>query len=237
MKSADVLGQALKDFYHQKPFENLTVISDITDEDVIPLAYLFRNHHEMPLIEQQALEWCKGNVLDVGAASGCHSLYLQENGVQVTAIDVSDGAVEVMKNRGVVHAKLQDFFTLQNERFDTILLLMNGVGIAQNLQKMPEFLTQCKQLLAPGGQVLLDSSDIQYLFEEEDGSMWINTQKAYYGEVSYQLKYKTTVGEPFDWIFLDFDTLAKEAEKVGLIATKVMEGEHFDYLARLCIEG
>ncbi|MCB0409462.1 MAG: methyltransferase domain-containing protein [Flavobacteriales bacterium] len=235
VKSYDALGNALKDYFFKNDFEDITVISDISEDDIIPVDYLFRNYLEMPLIERKALNLCKGKVLDVGAASGCHSLILEEKNLAVKSIDISEGAIEVMKARGLKNAELQDFYQLTDEQFDTILLLMNGIGIAQNMENLPAFLQQCKKLLAQGGQILLDSSDIKYMFEEEDGSMWVDMNKAYYGEVNYQMQYKNCLTEPFDWLFVDFKTLQEAAKKEGFKTELIAKGEHFDYLARLTL--
>ena len=236
MSATDTLGEALKDFYFNSKAEDITVISDIAEDDVIPTAYLFRNYKQMPKLERKALDLCLGSVLDVGAASGSHSLYLQEKGITVKAIDISEGAVEVMKARKVANIELVDFFELNDEKFDTILLLMNGIGIAGTLDKLPFFLNQCKNLLNPNGQILLDSSDIAYMFEEEDGSKWVDVNKNYHGEVVYQMQYKNTITEKFDWLFLDFKTLKKEAKQLGFKTEKVIAGNHFDFLARLTLE-
>jgi 2-polyprenyl-3-methyl-5-hydroxy-6-metoxy-1,4-benzoquinol methylase len=236
MNSTDALGEALKDYHYNSKAEDIIVLSDISEEDVIPTKYLFRAFADMPKIEQKGLELCKGKVLDVGGASGSHTLYLQEKGLTVKAIDISDGAIQVMKSRGVDNVELVNFFDLNAEKFDTILLLMNGIGIAGTIEKLPEFLNQCKSLLNPKGQVLLDSSDIAYMFEEEDGSKWVDVNKNYHGEVVYQMQYKNTITEKFNWLFLDFNTLKNEAKKLGLKTEKVIAGSHFDFLARLTLE-
>ncbi|MCB0380517.1 MAG: class I SAM-dependent methyltransferase [Flavobacteriales bacterium] len=236
MNTKDALGEALKDYHFHLKAEDITVFSDISEEDAIPTNYLFRNFAEMPKIEQKALELCKGRVLDVGGASGSHSLYLQEKGIDVKSIDISEGAVEVMKARGIENVELINFFDMKDEKFDTILLLMNGIGIAETLEELPKFLNQCKDLLNPKGQILLDSSDIEYMFEEEDGSKWVDVNKAYYGEVVYQMQYKNTITDHFNWLFLDFKTLKKEAKELGFKTEKVVKGEHFDFLARLSLE-
>ena len=88
-------------------------------------------------------------------------------------------------------------------------------------------------MLKPGGVVLIDSSDLRYLFEEEDGSLMIDLADEYYGQLDYQMEYNGVVGEPFDWLYLDFETLAFYAEENGFRADLVAEGEHYDYLAVL----
>ncbi len=126
----------------------------------------------------------------------------------------------------------QDFFTLEGQ-FDTILMLMNGIGIVGTLERLPKFFRQLDNILAPGGQVLCDSSDISYVFEDENGMIDIPNEMDYYGEHSFRMQYKDTIGEPFDWLYIDADTLKENAAKNGYIAEIVAEGEHYDYLARI----
>ena len=188
----------------------------------------------MPKLERTALDLCRGRVLDVGAGAGCHSLALQQKGLDVTAIDISPLSVEVMRCRGVKSAVAADLF---DETFagcyDTVLMLMNGSGIIGRLERMPLFFHRMKQLLAAGGQVLMDSSDLRYVFENEDGSWDIDLNAGYYGELEYQMQYQKVKGEPFDWLYVDFDTLAFHAQANGFRAELVAEGGHYDYLAVL----
>ena len=198
-----------------------------------PQRTLFRTYETMSKIERKALNIAKGKTLDVGAASGCHSLVLQKKGIDVTAIDISPLSVETMKQRGVKKVFEQDFFTLEGQQYDTILMLMNGIGIVGTLERMPEFFKQLDKILAPGGQVLCDSSDISYVFEDEDGIIEYPDTDGYYGEQSFQMQYKDTIGEPFPWLYIDADTLKQVAEENGYVAEVITEGEHYDYLARI----
>ena len=228
----DPMGRAIADYNKKKTADRLRVFSPMFDEDEIPLTTLFRSYEEMPEIERKALDMAKGKVLDVGAGSGCHSLVLQNRGMDVTAIDISSLSVETMRKRGIRKVLEQDFFTLEG-KYDTILLLMNGIGIMGTLERMPEFFRQIDKILAPGGQVLGDSSDISYVFETEDGIIELPDDTGYYGELSFQMQYKDTIGEPFDWLYIDADTLRQKAEENGYAVEVVAEGEHYDYLARI----
>lgn len=226
------MGRAIAEYHHTKKAEKLRVFSPMFEEDEIPVTTLFRNYEDMPEIERAALNMAKGRTLDVGAGAGCHSLVLQQRGLDVTAIDISPLSVETMKERGIHKAKRQDFFTLEG-KFDTILMLMNGIGIVGSLERMPMFFTQLDKILAPGGLVLCDSSDISYVFETEDGIIELPEDTAYYGELSFQMQYKDTVSKPFPWLYIDADTLKEEAARNGYYAEVVAEGEHYDYLARI----
>ena len=232
----DPMGRAIADFFKDRELAGrLRVFSPMFEEDEIPLPTLFRSYESMPEIERRALDMARGKVLDVGAGAGCHSLVLQECGLDVTAIDISPLSVETMKKRGIRKVLEQDFFTLEG-RFDTILMLMNGIGIVGTLERMPEFFRQLNRLLVPGGQLLCDSSDICYVFETDDGIIELPAEMGYYGELSFQMQYKDTIGEPFDWLYIDADTLREEAGRCGYAVEVVAEGEHYDYLARITKE-
>ena len=227
------MGRAIADYWKNKKADRLRVFSPMFEEDEIPLTTLFRTYENMPEIERKALDMATGRTLDVGAASGCHSLVLQKKGIDVTAIDISPLAVETMKNRGVQKVIEQDFFTLEGQQYDTILMLMNGIGIVGTLERLPKFFRQLDKILAPGGQVLCDSSDISYVFEDENGMMDIPDEMDYYGEQSFRMQYKDTIGEPFDWLYIDADTLKEHAAKNDYNVEVVAEGKHYDYLARI----
>ena len=233
MKNPDIFGQAVLDFYHQNQPENIIVHSEDFDDDEIPTDYLFRSYKEMPLLEQKALQLANGKILDVGSCAGSHSLYLQQKNKEVKAIDVSKGAIEVCQLRGVKTAEVQDFFNLKDQKFDTILMLMNGSGIVGKLKNLTHFFTHAKTLLKPDGKILIDSSDLRYLFEEdEDGGIWVNPNQ-YYGELSYSISYKDKTSTPFDWLYIDFNSLQLAAQSNGFTCELIAEGEHFDYLAEL----
>ncbi len=221
-----------KDEVKAKKADRLRVFSPMFEEDEIPLTTLFRTYKAMPTIERKALDMATGKTLDVGAGAGCHSLVLQEKGIDVTAIDISPLSVETMKERGVKKALEQDFFTLEGQ-YDTILMLMNGIGIVGTLERLHEFFRHLDKILAPGGQVLCDSSDICYVFETEDGIIELPDDMAYYGEHRFQMRYKDTIGEPFPWLYIDADTLRERAARNGYAVEVVAEGEHYDYLARI----
>lgn len=230
------MGAAIYDFHKTGKAGKLIVHSSMFDDDEIPVADLFRKFDKMPALEQKALECATGNILDVGAGSGCHSVALQEMGKKCLAIDISELSVKVMQERGV-DARLVNLYDESFVgQFDTILMLMNGTGIIGRLENMQKFFNRIKYLLAPGGRVIVDSSDLRYLYEEEDGSLMIDLADEYYGLLDYQMEYKGILGEPFDWIYVDFETLSYYAEQNGFKAEMIAEGEHYDYLAALSIK-
>jgi SAM-dependent methyltransferase len=233
----DLFGKAILDYQTNNEPEDLITETSISEEDEMSVVYLFRNYDEMPSIEQKALQLAKGKILDVGCGAGSHSLSLQnDRNLDVTSIDISENAIQACKLRGLKNARVQNLMSLENEKFDTILLLMNGTGIFGKLQRTPIFLQKLKGLLNPNGQILIDSSDIIYMFDEdEDGGKWIPTENEYYGETIFNISYKGEKELPLDWLFLDYNTLQNAAFANGLQCELILEGEHYDYLARLSI--
>ncbi len=230
----DLFGQALLDYQNENYTVDIITSTSISDEDILPLPYLFRDFKGMPKLEKKALKLAKGSVLDVGCGSGSHSLYLQRKGLNVKAIDISNGAIKVAKQRGVLNADKKALLD-ETETFDTILLLMNGTGIFQKLSQVSKYLIHLKSLIKPNGQILIDSSDIKYMYEDEDGGLWVDTNSGYYGELDYFVSYKGEKETPMKWLYLDFNTLRLACETIGLKCELALEGEYFDYLARLTL--
>jgi len=227
------LGHALNDYFINAVSENIIVDSDIADDDVIPSGYLFRSYNQMPKLEKEALKLCKGKVLDVGAAAGSHSLYLQNKGFDVTALEISNLCCDVILKRGVQKVIADNFFNYNAGTYDTLLFLMNGIGIAGTLPGLGLLLNKASQLLNLGGMIIFDSSDIDYMYYDDDGSKLINLNSTYYGELMYRMQYKSIEGEFFPWLFVDFDTLVPIAKKHGFEPQLIKKGKHFDYLAIL----
>lgn len=231
----DIFGKAISAYFHQGDETDILVHSPDFDDDVIPIKYLFRNYAEMPDLEQKALEICNGRVLDVGCGAGSHALYLQnEKKLDVIGIDTSEGAVEIAKQRGLKDVRNINFFSLKDEKFDTLLMLMNGSGIIGKLSNFDRFFSQAQTLLTPNGRILMDSSDLQFLFDkDEDGGIWIDSEEGYYGELQFQVSYKNEKSNVFNWLYVDFESLKLAAQKNNFECKLVKKGKHFDYLAEL----
>ncbi len=235
----DIWGKALKAYMEQgKKAKDLATYMQLPGyEDIIadeiPLKHLFRGYEQMPILECTALKFCRGKVLDIGSGAGSHSLYLQEKGIDVTALDNSEGAIEVCRQRGVKQVVHNDLYAFDGTDFDTLLLLMNGIGLAGSFENLDGFFTKLKALMAPGGQILLDSSDIIYMYPEDGEGGYYVPGYPYYGEVRFTMEYGGEESAPFSWLYLDFNTLKRAATANGLECELLAQGQHFDYLARL----
>jgi SAM-dependent methyltransferase len=231
----DLFGKAILDFQTNNSPEYIITETNISEADEMSVTYLFRSYEKMPKIEKIALQLSKGKVLDVGCGAGSHSLYLQKKSFDVTAIDVSENAIKTCKLRGLKNAKVKNILELENEKYDTILLLMNGTGIFGTLEKTPQFLQKLKSLLNPKGQILIDSSDIIYMFDEDEDGSYLIPANGYYGELTFTVSYKNQTELPFPWLYLDYNTLQNAANDNGLQCELILVGDHFDYLAKITL--
>lgn len=227
--SWDPQGKAFTDYMAGLRDIKLLIKSDEGDWE-IPVEIYFRDLDSFPEHEFYALELCRGKILDIGAGTGCHALALQEFGKNVTAIDISPVCVEVMKKQGVREAVASDFFQFEQKGFDTLLLLMNGIGFVKSLAGLKRFFARANDMLNPGGQIIFDSTDLRI---ELPGKIIADVRGKFFGTVSYQLQYGHLIGKPFRWLFIDQDRLEIESRKMGWKMQVVYQDEDGMYLARL----
>ena len=232
----DLFGKAILDFQTNSSPEDLVTETNISEADQMSVDYLFRSFNEMPKLEKKALQLCKGKILDVGCGAGSHALYLQEKGFDVMAIDISANAIKACELRGLKNSRVQNILDLENEKFDTILLLMNGTGIFGTLAETSKYLQKLKSLLNADGQILIDSSDIIYMFDEAEDGSYLVPANGYYGELTFTISYKKETEEPFPWLYMDYNTLQNASLANGLQCELIQEGKHFDYLAKLTLQ-
>ena len=232
----DLMGRAIWDYFYQENPEDLQTETSISELDDLPVSYLFRNYKEMNALEQKALDLSFGKVLDVGAGAGSHSLYLQnKRNLEVTALDISPKSIEICKARGVKNAVCEDFLKFSNDKFDTILLLMNGTGIFQSLKNVDQYLQKLKNLISENGQILLDSTDILYMYDQDDDGGVLVPATGYYGELDYYVHYKGESELPMKWLYLDFNTLKNAAIANGFKIQKIKQLDD-SYLAKLTVK-
>ena len=235
-KMKDLMGRAIWDYFYQENPEDLQTETSISELDDLPVSYLFRNYKEMNALEQKALDLSFGKVLDVGAGAGSHSLYLQnKRNLDVAALDISPKSIEICKARGVKNAVCEDFLKFSNDKFDTILLLMNGTGIFQSLKNVDQYLQKLKNLISENGQILLDSTDILYMYDQDDDGGVLVPATGYYGELDYYIHYKGESELPMKWLYLDFNTLKNAAIVNGFKIQKIKQLDD-SYLAKLTVK-
>jgi SAM-dependent methyltransferase len=212
------------------------VHTDLWCDESTPVEEFYRpDGHPLPELERTALDLCRGRTLDLGAGAGRHALELQRRGLEVIAVDVSPEAVEVMRERGVTDARCGHLEGLVGERFDTIILLMHGIGLVGTLRGLAHFFDQAQLHLEENGRIIFDSADLGLVMPEhfDEGLEDWRAGGLYPGEVEYRLSYGGFEGDPYPWLFVDPLTLADLAQAADFRAEVVARGERGSYLARL----
>ena len=238
MVKNDPIGKAIECYVENGTSSPILVESDLMEDDVIPVDYLFRTFESMPELEQLALKSCHGRVLDVGTAAGPHCSWLREKGLEVTAIDTSEGSINYLNTKFPNNKNVQTSILEMNSsdgKYDTILLLMNGIGLAGDLSSLPNLLNHLKGLLTEKGKILCDSTDVKYFYQEEDGGLWVDLNTEYYGNFKFKMNYDDQSTGWFPWLYVDEQTLESNAEDCGLIMN-VLFSKDDSYLAELKIK-
>lgn len=226
----NVFECALSDQFNNDAADVLWLHNTYGEPEEMPVEVFFRDPEDMPEMELYALSLCKGKVLDVGAGVGSHARALHQAGLDVTALDISKTACDISKLRGLSQVINLDIFSHDSQKYDTILMLMNGIGLAGRLERLPALLEHCKLLLNRGGQILFDSSDISYLYDDVPFP-----DNKYFGELSYKYQYKGISGDWFNWLYVDKQTLEIYAAESGFKFQLLMEDDMDQYLGRLSV--
>ena len=223
-----VYEKAIAEFNTGKQSSKLLIHNSYGEPDEMPLIHYFRKESELTDLELYALELCTGKVLDVGAGTGVFSKILQARGVEVVALEISKACCSIMSKEGLRGVLNEDFFSRQvSSQFDTLLMMMNGFGLCGSMALLPKFFSAIEAHLAPGGQVIFDSSDLSYLYDEN------LPDDRYYGEMDYRYEYDNEFGKWFKWLYIDSATLSLEAKKYGFMLQVLFTEETGQYLGRL----
>jgi SAM-dependent methyltransferase len=226
----DIYGDFLKDYQAGNHDLEVLLNNNYTLSEDFPVDAFFREDEDLNDIEVFALNLCEGEILDIGAGAGVHSLILQRNNFDVTALEISAGACEVMKQRGlkkIINANVMDY---EEKKYDTLLMMMNGIGFCGYVDELKNFLIHAKNLLKPNGQIVFDSSDVSYLYEDEQAET-----DSYYGEIDYQYEYKGESGEWFSWLYADEGLMADLAREYGYQLQIMFRDDDNAYLGKLTL--
>lgn len=226
--TSDVYGLALYDYYRYGKADELKLHTSYGEIEVMPVDWFFRDEGDFPELERIALGMAQGATLDIGAGAGSHAVFLYDKGVAIHTLDTSDYCVKIMRERGLPNVLHQSVWQPLPRRFDTLLLLMNGIGLVEDLSKLRSFFKIAHDRLNPGGRILLDSSDLSYLYDDQDVFA-----RPELGKIQYQYEYRGVKGAKFSWLYVDFRTLKQIAEEEGWNARLIFEDTYAQYLAYL----
>ncbi len=223
----DVLGSAIDAYFLNSDDTPIRVFINKNEEPEMYPSVFFRSYKNMLKYEKISLRECKGRVLDLGCGAGCHALYLQKKGVEITAVEISKKSAKVAAARGVEKVINEDWRNLSLKNFDTVLVLMNGMGLAESPAELKLMFKKLKSFLSKNGSILIDSTDVTYAKAD-----WPLLDSEYFGKVQFELKYKGKT-QCFPWLFVDFETALKTAKSVKLNVEVLEKARNGHFLLRL----
>ena len=221
------MGSAMENYFEKNDNTPIRVFINKSEEPEMYPSVFFRPYKNMLKYEKIALKNSMGKVLDLGCGAGCHSLCLQNKGFDVTAVEVSKKSANVALSQGVNKVINEDWRNLTLKNFDTVLVLMNGMGLAESPAELKLMFRKLKSFLSKTGSILIDSTDVTYAKAD-----WPMLDSEYFGKVQFELKYKGKT-QCFPWLFVDFETAVKTAKSVKLNVEVLERARNGHFLLRL----
>jgi len=210
MVNQDILSEALRDYIAGQ--RNVTFVQrDDGYKDVEPIERYFKGYNEWIDVEKKLFDSrIKGRVLEIGCNIGEHIRFLQEMGFYATGIDISRGAVELAKERGVNNVYLMDArkMTFESGSFDTVLILYYGFGLGGIIEDQKNMLKDIHRMTTHNSQIICSSIDalrtdrpvhIEYQnYNKERGKPYGNIT-----QVSLRLQHKDKLGDWYNLLFIN----------------------------------
>lgn len=194
---ADAFGQMLRDRRGPEIIER-----DDGFLDTAKIAY-FAPVARWPAVERRALRWARGRVLDAGVGAGRAALELQRRGRSVVGIDVSPGAVEVARARGVRDVRLLAFEDVDDSvgRFDTIVMFGNNFGLFGSPSKAKRLLRRIRPLadriVAASNDPYATEDPVHLAYQERN-----RKRGRAAGQLRLRVRYRDLIGPWFDYLIV-----------------------------------
>jgi SAM-dependent methyltransferase len=227
------LAHALRAYQDGRNDARLVIRTDLGTREEWPVSLFFRTADEFPPLEREALRHCGRRVIEVGAGAGPHALALQREGHEVLAVESLPEIAGLLAERGVEKVTIRPLDDIAARTADTVLMLMNGLGLAGTLEGLQHMLKSAARLLAPEGRIVADSTDPRHFLEIDEGEPAFGQDGRYGGEVQFQIEFDGAKGAPFPFLYVDAATLANHASKAGLTLSAAYPFESGTYLAIL----
>lgn len=208
----DAFGKHLLAQYEAK-LKGEPTVAEIVERDDNYVDYgstagmYFSDYEDWSEIEQQAVDQTKGRVVDIGCGAGRHSLYLQEKGFDITAIDNSAGAIEVCKLRGLEKVfvySIDEIDKFEPNSFDTILMLGNNFGLFGDPENAKILLKKMHKITPPNAQIIAQTLN-PYMTDDKAHLKYQKQNKKLgrmAGQIRLRVRYFQYIGEWFDYLFV-----------------------------------
>lgn len=234
----DAFGKALLD-YHRTGAETVSKVIRLDDgnEEDMPMSHYFQPYEKWAPLDRAIVHWMDGRILDVGVGAGRLALHLQDKGHDVVGIDISPKSVEVAGSLGVRDVRLHNILKgpLDEEKFDTIALLGQNLGIAGFHGNVGPFLKSLANMLKPGGRI----TGTQINWERTDKPEHLKFQNdnrdagRHPVEMTLRISYDG-LNEDFSWCLTNQLELIEIADDIGLEPETIIDcRDRYGYVLRV----
>ena len=194
-----------------------------------PAAYLapFRR---WPAHHRQAMRFVRGRVLDVGAGGGRVAVHLQERGHDVVSIDVSPGAIEACRRRGVLGARelgIEDVDESLGE-FDTIVMLGNNFGLFASRAKAKRLLRRFHRLTSARARIVAETRDVRRSDAPPEHVRYQQRnveRNRMPGQIRIRVRFRTAATPWFDYLMVGEDELRDILDGTGWELTQTLPSD------------
>jgi len=233
----DAYGQELYDYFINNQGVEIIERDDGFIEATTNLNIYFAPYEQWPPHQQEAMKYTHGRVLDIGAGAGRHSLFLQNQGFEVTAVDNSPKAIELCRVRGVDDARLLPITKISRhiEPFDTIIMMGNNFGLFANPQRAKRLLRRFHNLTFPGGTIIAETND-PYQTENPDHLAYheFNRQRARMpGQVRLRVRHRKFKTPWMDYLMVSKEEMQEIVRDTGWRIDRFIDSQSSMYIAVL----
>lgn len=196
----------------------------------------FLEYEQWSPVEQQAIKRVRGRVLDIGCGAGRHSLYLQQKGFEVTAIDNSPGAIEVCKLRGLKNAivrSVAEVGAFEPDSFDTILMLGNNFGLFGDAENAKLLLKKLLRITSSGAIIIAGTRN-PYKTDNPEHLEYheLNRRRGRMpGQIKMRVRYGKAVGAWFDYLFVSPEEMREIVKGTDWSIKELIESGKPSYVA------
>jgi SAM-dependent methyltransferase len=197
----------------------------------------FAQRRAWPGVERRGMRYVRGRALDIGCGGGRVCLEAQAKGIEIVGVDVSPGAVEVCRRRGVRDVRLLGIDDVDEAlgRFDTIVMFGNNFGLLGRPAKAKRLLRRFLGLTSERGRIVATS---RHVYDTADPThvayLRRNRERGRLsGELRLRVRFRDLVGPWFDYLIVSKEEMTELVDGTGWSASRFLEDDGPLYCAVL----
>jgi SAM-dependent methyltransferase len=237
-ESWDAFGQML--FAHLKGEPDIFDIIERDDgwlDASAGAGHYFIPFEEWQAIDQEAMDYARGHVLDVGCGAGRVALHLQQQGHGGVGIDISPLALEVCRQRGVRDVRLLSITQANSRlgRFDTVVMLGNNFGFFGDFRRARWLLRRWRDMTGSDGRIIAQTLD-PYKTDNPDHLAYHESNRRrgrMGGQIRMRVRFRKSIGLWFDYLFVSRDEMRGIVDGTGWHVAQTLDSDGHTYITIL----